>query len=141
MPLILPLGRLAPTIHPGVDRPIKDRVLIFRVLHGRVKPECISIFRGQAAEALERTRRQYGCSFASVGRQAHKDGSEDVVFVTLWTNLNAVYDWVGGVDLLDSPIIAGGRPDVFVSFDIQHYEVLDHFAGELDPALSAAVQG
>jgi hypothetical protein len=114
--------------------------LIFRVLHGRVKPECISIFRGQAAEALERTRRHQGCSFASVGRQAHKDGSEDIVFVSLWTDLGAVYDWVGGIDLLDSPVIAGGRPDVFVSFDIQHYEVLDHFAGDLEPALSAAVQ-
>jgi hypothetical protein len=44
------------------------------------------------------------------------------------------------MDLLDSPVIAGGRPDVFVSFDIQHYEVLDHIAGDLEPALSAAVQ-
>jgi heme-degrading monooxygenase HmoA len=99
--------------------------LIVRVLHGRVKADSIGLFREQAGLALARTRRHEGCSFAQVGRQTHKDGSEEIVFLSVWSDLEAVYAWVGGIDLLNAPVIAGDKPEVFVYFDIQHYEVVE----------------
>jgi len=99
--------------------------LIVRLLHGRVKADCIGLFREQAGLALARTRGHAGCSFAQIGRQTHKDGSEEVVFLSVWSGLEAVYDWVGGVDLVNAPVIAGTAPEVFAYFDIQHYEVVD----------------
>lgn len=124
MPLVLPGGGAAPTIHRGAKQYVGAN-LIVRVLHGRIKADSVSLFREQARLALARTRRHEGCSFAEVGRQAHKDGSEEVVFLSVWNGLEAVYDWVGGVDLLNAPVIAGAAPEVFAYFDIQHYEVVD----------------
>jgi hypothetical protein len=109
--------------------------LIVRLLQGRVRADSINLFREQMGLSLARTRRHEGCSFAQVGRQAHKDGSEEVVFLSVWSGLEPLYAWVGGIDLLNSPVIAGDAPDVFVYFDIQHYEVVDPTAaGESIPA-------
>lgn len=102
--------------------------MIVRVLQGRVKADAISLFREQSALALARTRSHEGCSYAQVARQSHKDGSEEIVFLSVWSDLTAVYDWVGGVDLVNAPVIAGNAPEVFAYFDIQHYEVIDQFA-------------
>jgi heme-degrading monooxygenase HmoA len=102
--------------------------LIVRVLQGRVKADAISLFREQSALALARTRSHEGCSYAQVARQSHKDGSEEIVFLSVWSDLTAVYDWVGGVDLVNAPVIAGNAPEVFAYFDIQHYEVVDPLA-------------
>jgi heme-degrading monooxygenase HmoA len=99
--------------------------LIVRVLHGRVKADSVSLFRERSSLALARTRRHDGCCFAQVGRQVHKDGSEEIIFLSVWNDLEAVYDWVGGMDLRNAPVIAGDVPEVFAYFDIQHYEVVD----------------
>ena len=99
--------------------------MILRVLQGRVKADLISSFREQSGLALAQTREHEGCLFAEVGRQAHPDGCEEIVFVSLWSGFEAVYAWVGGADLLCVPIIAGDAPQVFAYYDIQHYEVLD----------------
>ncbi len=104
--------------------------MIVRVLKGRVRADCVGLFREHAGQVLARTRRHDGCSFAEVARQSHKDGSEEILFLSVWTDLRAVYDWVGGVDLLNAPIISGDTPEVFDNFDIQHYESLDFPADE-----------
>ena len=104
--------------------------MIVRVLQGRVRADGIGLFREQSRRVLARTRAQDGCSFAQVARQAHSDGSEEIVFLSVWRDLEAVYDWVGCVDLKTAPVISGDRPDVLEYYDIQHYEVVD------DPALS-----
>ena len=54
----------------------------------------------------------------------------------------AVYDWVGGIDLVNAPVIAGDAPEVFAYFDIQHYEVVDPLADaapteDVRPALAS----
>jgi hypothetical protein len=99
--------------------------VIVRVLVGRVGVDCIELFRDQASAALGRAREHPGCVFAQVGRQALRDGAEDIAFVTAWSNLDTLYDWVGDSDLLTSPAAAGRLEDSFESFDIQHYEVVD----------------
>ncbi len=99
--------------------------MIVRLLRGRVKADAVSLFREQSSLALARTRGREGCSYAQLARQSHKDGSEEIVFLSVWSDLKAVYDWVGGVDLVNAPVIAGDAPEVFAYFDIQHYEVVD----------------
>jgi hypothetical protein len=99
--------------------------LIVRVLVGRVNADSIGDFRDQASRALGRAREHPGCVFAQVGRQAVRDGSEDIAFVTAWNNLDTLYDWVGDRDLLGSPAVDGSLENTFQSFDIQHYEVVD----------------
>ena len=70
---------------------------------------------------------------AHVGRQVHTDGSEEIVFVTVWVNLESVYRWIGGRNLLETPVLSE-RPDLFKTFDVQHYEVI-----ELADAVGSAV--
>ena len=96
--------------------------MIVRVLQGRVPPGQAAVFRQQAEQALEDARRHDGLVFAQVGRQAHGDGSEEIAFVSVWRDLEALYGWLGGTDLLDTPVFNGGSPTVFERFEVQHYE-------------------
>jgi len=41
--------------------------------------------------------------------------------VTAWRTMDALYDWVGGPDLLGSPLQSGSG-QLLTYFDIQHYE-------------------
>jgi len=99
--------------------------LIIRVLKGRVHPGRVALFREQAQQALDDARCHDGLIHAQVGRQAHLDGGEEVLFVSVWRDLEALYGWVGGTDLLDTPVLSGARPDVFEQFEVQHYEAYD----------------
>jgi hypothetical protein len=99
--------------------------LIVRVLVGRVNADRVPFFREQASLALGRAREHPGCIFAQVGRQAIRDGSEEIAFVSAWTCLNMLYDWIGGSNLLESPAVAGQLEESFEHFDIQHYEVVE----------------
>jgi heme-degrading monooxygenase HmoA len=83
------------------------------------------MFREQANQALDDARRHDGLIHAHLGRQALSDGGEEVVFVSVWRDLEALYGWVGGTDLLDTPMINGGRPEVFENFEVQHYETYE----------------
>jgi hypothetical protein len=59
------------------------------------------------------------------------------VFVSVWRDLEALYGWVGSTDLLDTPVLNSGRPDVFDNFEVQHYETYEsgeHGQGEAEPA-------
>jgi heme-degrading monooxygenase HmoA len=102
----------------------------------------VGLFRGQAQQALDDARRHEGLVYAQVGRQAHSDGSEEIAFVSVWRGLEDLYRWVGGTDLLDTPVLNSGNPEVFESFEVQHYETCDATecdTGEADAEASAAV--
>jgi heme-degrading monooxygenase HmoA len=60
-----------------------------------------------------------------MGRQTHDDRSEDVVVITVWTSIEALYDWLGGRDLLGTPMIGQDGDDLFEDYDVQHYEAVD----------------
>ncbi len=55
------------------------------------------------------------------------DSSERIVMMTLWRSMDDLYAWLGGADLLGTPL-DGGDSEMFSEFDIQHYEALalDH---------------
>jgi heme-degrading monooxygenase HmoA len=99
--------------------------LIVRVLQGHVHPGQVAVFREQAQQALLDARRHDGLVFAKVARQAHADGGEEVVFISVWRDLEALYRWVGGTDLLDTPVLTTGSFEVFEHFDVQHYETYE----------------
>jgi heme-degrading monooxygenase HmoA len=99
--------------------------LIIRVLRGCVLPGQVGAFREQALQVANDARRHEGLIHAHVGRQAHSDGREEVVFVSVWRDLEALYGWVGGTDLLDTPVLSNGRPNVFDSFEVQHFETYE----------------
>lgn len=123
MPLIFPNGRPAPTISVGSGE-LRGGNLIVRVLRGRVTADHVRPFRERAQRALLDARIN-GCVYSQVGRQAHKDGSEQIVIISVWTGMAALYDWLGTTDLLDSPIVAEGGQFVLEDLDVQHYEVVD----------------
>jgi heme-degrading monooxygenase HmoA len=103
--------------------------LIVRVLRGRVPPDRVRRFREQAELALQDARRQEGLVYAEVGRQAHQNDCEEIIFVSVWRDMAAVYAWVG-TDLLTSPLMVGVGEDLFAEFDVQHYEVVGLFGGQ-----------
>jgi hypothetical protein len=75
--------------------------------------------------------------YAQIGRQALSDGGEEIVFVSEWRNLDVLYRWVGGTDLLDTPVIDGDKTNVFERFEVQHFETYDSTDTEsLDVAAS-----
>lgn len=130
MHLVLPKRDPAPTIEPGMEQDCASGELIVRVLIGRVDADHVLPFREQTRRALADAEGHGGFLHAHVGRQSHKDGSEEIVVVTVWEDLESVYRWVGGTDLLDTPVITGVDRDLFVHCDIQHYETLDAVMGE-----------
>ena len=99
--------------------------MIIRVLRGRVQPVRQAAFRAQAGQALVDARTHEGFVSAHVGRQVHGDGTEEVLFVSLWRDLESLYRWVGSTDLLETPVLSRGLPDVFETYEVQHYEVWD----------------
>jgi len=58
--------------------------------------------------------------FGEVGRQAGPDCSEQVVFVTVWEDLAALYRWIGIDDLLATPLLRDGVR--IEDLEVQHYE-------------------
>ena len=99
------------------------RVLILRVLRGRVQPHRVAELRGRAGRVLVDARRRDGCAYGQIGRQVHGDGSEEVLFVSFWRDLESLYGWLGGTDLLHTPVLSGPGSDLFDSHEVQHYEV------------------
>ncbi len=70
-------------------------------------------------------RSREGLILTEVARQVHQDGGEEIILLSVWRDLEAVYRWLGATDLLDSPMAHQGEPSVFDHFEVQHYEVLD----------------
>ena len=96
--------------------------MIVRILKGRVQPGQVAVFRDQAVQVLHDARQRDGLAHAELARQVHSDGSEEIVFVSVWDSLEDLYRWVGSTDLLDTPVQNGGRPNIFDHFEVQHYE-------------------
>lgn len=97
--------------------------MIIRILRGQVQPVRLAEFRAQAQAALDAAQGHAGFIYGHVGRQSHGDGSEEVLFVSVWQDLHALYRWVGGTDLLETPVLRRGASDVFETYEVQHYEV------------------
>jgi heme-degrading monooxygenase HmoA len=85
----------------------------------------VSAFREQSERVIASARQSDGIVFAQVGRQAHSDGTEEVAFVSVWRDLDSLYRWVGGTDLLETPVLSGGMPDVLEHFEVQHFETYE----------------
>jgi len=101
------------------------RNLIVRILKGRVSPGQIAVFRAQAQTVLRDIRKRDGSIHAEVARQVHSDGGEEIILVSVWRDMEAIYGWLGMTDLLDTPMADRGEPNVFEHFEVQHYEVLE----------------
>jgi heme-degrading monooxygenase HmoA len=99
--------------------------LIVRILKGHVQPGQVSAFRVQARQALDNARGHDGIVHAEVARQACTDGGEEVIFVSVWRDLEALYHWVGGVDLLETPMLNNGSTRIFEHFGVEHYEAYE----------------
>jgi heme-degrading monooxygenase HmoA len=99
--------------------------LIVRVLKGRVNPEQVAAFRAQAQEVVRDLRTHDGLVHTEVARQVHSDGGEEIILVSVWRDLAAIYSWLGVTNLLDTPMSNRGEPNLFEQFEVQHYEVLD----------------
>ena len=99
--------------------------LIVRILKGRVQPGQVAVFREQAVQVLNDARQRDGLVHAQLGRQVHSDGAEEIVFVSVWLSLEDLYRWVGSTDLLATPVLGNGRPNVFDHFEVQHYETYE----------------
>jgi hypothetical protein len=87
-----------------------------------VRPEKVEIFHEQARGALASARQADGLLFGEIGRQIHSDCAEEVVFITVWRDLDSLYRWIGGNDLLWTPILRDAADDVFDRVEVQHYE-------------------
>jgi len=117
------------------------------VLTGRVEAGQVIGFRDQAQQALEDARKHDGLIYAQVGRQVRSDGGEEVIFVSVWRDLEALYQWLGGTDLLHTRVRQSGSSDVFEHFEVQHYEAYETAgaasleAGESEAAALASSVG
>jgi hypothetical protein len=94
--------------------------LIVRILSGVVLPDNVQAFHEEAIAALASARGSEGLLFGEVGRQAHADCSEDVLFVTVWHDLESLYRWLGGNDLLSTPLLRDAT--LIDGVEVQHYE-------------------
>ena len=109
----------------GGTRLTRGRNLIVRVLKGRVNPDQVAAFRAQAQVVVQDLREHDGLVHTEVARQVSSDGGEEVILVSVWRDLAAIYGWLGVTNLLDSPMTNHGEPNLLDHFDVQHYEVLE----------------
>ena len=99
--------------------------MIVRILKGRVNPGQLAALRSQAQWVLRDIQEQDGSVHAEVARQVYADGGEEIVLVSVWRDLGAIYGWLGVTDILQMPMRGRGEPNVFEHFEVQHYEVLE----------------
>ena len=115
--------------------------MIVRILRGRVSPGQIDTFRAQAQWVLREIRERDGIIQAHVARQAHADGGEEIILVSVWRDLDSIYGWLGVRDLLETRMGDAGEPGIFGRFEVQHYEALEPDAIDAatvrEPRLSA----
>jgi heme-degrading monooxygenase HmoA len=109
----------------GARVSLRGRNLIVRILKGRVTPGQLAAFRSQAHWVLRDIREQDGSVHAEIARQTHADGGEEIILVSVWRDLDAIYGWLGVTDILQTPMRGRGEPNVFEHFEVQHYEVLE----------------
>jgi hypothetical protein len=106
------------------------------VLRGHVVADSVDRFHDQVQRAMDAACPDRGCAWAQIGRQIHSDHSEEIVMVTAWDSMDALYEWIGGRDLLGTGI-NGGDGSVFDRFDVQHYEALETLPVDMPYGLEA----
>ena len=95
--------------------------MIVRVLRGHVEPNHATMLWGQLSERLAHSEVPEGQLSATFGRQVHGDGTESFVYVTTWRDVESIYAWVGGPDLVSTPRFLLGLEELVDGFEVQHY--------------------
>jgi hypothetical protein len=98
--------------------------VVIRVMRGRVEPGRADELHARMRTLVESARSNPACNFIQLGRQVFEDRTEEVVLVTVWDSIAAIYEWIGCGDLLAHGIPDGGDP-LFSQVDVQHFETLD----------------
>jgi quinol monooxygenase YgiN len=112
--------------------------VIVRIVRGRVDADLVPSFHDLARSTVPEVRLCDGVVSVSVARQIASDGAEEIVFTTVWRDLPALYEWLGGSDLLDVPAPICGFEKCLSGRDLQYYEVI---ATDLAIAPSGAAPG
>jgi heme-degrading monooxygenase HmoA len=94
--------------------------MVIRILRTRVQPASVPEFRVRALAKVADARKVPGVVDVHLGNQADGNGYE-FVFISRWQNIDALYTWAGGRDLLARPIYFEGLEESIVEFEIQHY--------------------
>jgi hypothetical protein len=95
--------------------------VIVRVLRGHVEPNHATMLWGQLSERLAHAEVPEGQLSLTFGRQVHGDGTESFVYVTTWRDVESIYAWVGGPDLVSTPRFLQGLEELVDGFEVQHY--------------------
>jgi hypothetical protein len=95
--------------------------VIVRVLRGHVSARNASQLWASLAERMSGIGPPAGRLGAIFGRQINGDGSEGFVYVTTWVNMEAVYDWVGGPDLISMAGLMRDLEFLLDDFEVQHF--------------------
>jgi hypothetical protein len=95
--------------------------VIVRVLRGRVSARNAPQLWAGLAERMSGIPPPAGQRSAIFGRQIHGDGSESFVYVTTWDDMQAVYEWVGGRDLVSTARLMHDLEGLMDDFEVQHF--------------------
>jgi hypothetical protein len=95
--------------------------VIVRVQHAYAEAQHAGNLWGVLAARLARADVPEGRLSATFGRQVHGDGSESFVYVTTWQDMESIYAWVGGRDLVATPRLFHGLERFLDGYDVQHY--------------------
>jgi hypothetical protein len=106
--------------------------VIVRVLRGHVEPNHATMLWGQLSERLAHAEVPEGQLSATFGRQVHGDGTESFVYVTTWRDVESIYAWVGGVDLVSTPRFLRGLEELVDTLEVQHYLGFESDAEQAD---------
>jgi hypothetical protein len=112
--------------------------VIVRVVHAFAEAQHAGSLWGVIAARLARAEVPAGRLSATFGRQVHGDGSESFVYVTTWRDMDSIYAWVGGRDVVGTARLFRGLERLLDGYDVQHYIApdLDELEGT-QPATAA----
>jgi hypothetical protein len=97
--------------------------MVIRVVHGRVKIGREGEFNALMREVrLPEIRRQPGFVYGKFGRQIQPSG-ERFLFVSEWSDVRALYDWVGPD--LTKPVTIKGAEALVEEVHVELYEAMD----------------
>src|ERR1035437_7297279 len=109
----------------GLVRVPGSRCLIARILRGSVAAALVPEFHTTAGGSMLGVRKQGGLRAAFVARQIETDGGEQIVFTTVWADMQALYAWIGASDLMNVPASIQSFEGLVGARDVQYFEVLD----------------
>jgi heme-degrading monooxygenase HmoA len=111
--------------------------LIVRIVRGNVAAALVPTFHDLARRTVPEVLAGQGVVSARVARQIAADGAEEIMFVTVWRDMPALYAWLDGSDLLEVPSRTRPLESCLSGRDLQYYEVIDTDALPDDEAQSA----